>query len=115
MASVYLAYDRKHQRDVAIKVLQPDLAASIGSDRFLAEIQIVARLNHPHILGMHDSGEAGGFLYYVMPFVDGGSLRQRLFPANRLDLAEALAIAQPVSDALSYAHRMQVLHRDIKP
>src|SRR5215472_11215683 len=102
MASVYLAYDRKHQREVAIKVLLPFLAASIGSERFLAEIQIVARLNHPHILGMHDSGEAGGFLYYVMPFVDGGSLRQRLFPNRRLRLADALAVAQPVADALAY-------------
>ena len=115
MASVYLAYDRKHQREVAIKVLLPDLAASIGSDRFLTEIQIVARLTHPHILGMHDSGEAGGFLYYVMPFVEGGSLRQHLSGGRRLEPREALAIAQPVADALGYAHRMHVLHRDIKP
>jgi len=115
MASVYLAYDRKHQREVAIKVLLPDLAASIGSERFLTEIQIVARLNHPHILGMHDSGGADGFLYYVMPFVEGGSLRQRLHSGRRLEPREAFAIAQPVADALSYAHRTQVLHRDIKP
>jgi serine/threonine protein kinase/uncharacterized membrane protein len=115
MASVYLAHDRKHQREVAIKVLLPYLAASLGTDRFLNEIQIVARLNHPHILGLFDSGQAGGFLYYVMPFVDGGSLRQRLSNGQRLDLAAALAIAEPVADSLGYAHRMHVLHRDIKP
>jgi hypothetical protein len=78
MATVYLAWDRKHQREVAIKVLRPDLAASIGSERFLKEIQIAARLTHPHILGLHDSGEAAAFLYYVMPYIEGGSLRQRL-------------------------------------
>jgi len=115
MATVYLAWDRKHQRDVALKVLRPDLAASLGAERFLKEIQIAARLNHPHILALHDSGEAGGFLYYVMPYIDGASLRQRLEGGQRIDPAAALAIAAPVADALTYAHRMGVFHRDIKP
>jgi hypothetical protein len=115
MASVYLAHDARHQREVAVKVLLPGLAAIIGVERFLNEIQIVARLTHPHILAMHDSGEAGGFLYYVMPYIDGGSLRQRLEGGRRLPSGAALAIAAPVADALSYAHRMGVLHRDIKP
>jgi serine/threonine protein kinase len=115
MAAVYLAYDRKHYREVALKVLRPDLAASIGSERFLKEIQIAARLTHPHILALHDSGEAEGFLYYVMPYIDGGSLRQQLHEQRRLGVERALAIAAPVADALAYAHRMGVLHRDIKP
>ena len=115
MAAVYLAYDRKHLREVAIKVLRPDLAASLGAERFLKEIQIAARLTHPLILALHDSGESHGFLYYVMPFIDGGSLRQRLQQERRLDVRHALAIAGPVADALTYAHRMGVLHRDIKP
>jgi len=115
MATVHLAYDRRHQREVALKVLRPDLAASLGAERFLKEIQIAARLTHPHILALHDSGEAAGFLYYVMPYIDGASLRQRLEGGRRLGADEALAIAAPVQDALSYAHRMGVLHRDIKP
>ena len=115
MATVYLGYDRKHHRDVALKVLLPGLAASLGVERFLKEIQIAARLTHPHILAMHDSGEAGGFLYYVMPFIDGGSLRQRLVSERRLGAADVMTIAAPVADALDYAHRMGVLHRDIKP
>lgn len=115
MASVYLARDRKHQRDVAIKVLLPGLAELIGVERFLNEIQIVARLTHPHILAMHDSGEAGGFLYYVMPFIEGGSLRQQLGGGRSLSREAAFAIAIPVADALAYAHRMGILHRDIKP
>ena len=113
MATVYLADDKKHFRAVAIKVLLPGLAAFLGVERFLKEIQIAARLTHPHILALHDSGEAGGFLYYVMPFIDGGSLRQQL--DQRLSQQHVLAIAEPVGDALSYAHRMGVLHRDIKP
>jgi serine/threonine protein kinase len=115
MATVYLAYDYKHRRDVALKVLLPGLAAFLGVERFLKEIQIAARLTHPHVLALYDSGEAGGFLYYVMPYIDGGSLRQRLEGGRRLRTAEALAIAGPVGDALAYAHRMGVVHRDIKP
>ena len=97
MATVYLAGDRKHHRQVAIKVLRPDLAASLGAERFLQEIQIAARLTHPHILALHDSGEAGGFLFYVMPFIDGPSLRTRLEAERRFDLVEALDIASPVA------------------
>jgi len=117
MATVYLADDKKHYRAVALKVLLPGLAAFLGAERFLKEIQIAARLTHPHILALHDSGEAGGFLYYVMPYVEGGSLRQQLEgpPRRALSQAQALAIAEPVADALTYAHRMGVLHRDIKP
>src|SRR6059036_2597090 len=115
MATVYLADDKKHYRAVALKVLLPGLAAFLGAERFLKEIQIAARLTHPHILAMHDSGEAGGFLYYVMPFIDGGSLRQRLVSERRLGAADVMTIAAPVADALDYAHRMGVLHRDIKP
>ena len=115
MATVYLAADRKHRREVALKVLLPGLAAFLGAERFLREIQTAARLTHPHILALHDSGEAGGFLYYVMPYIEGASLRQRLQDARRLRGEHALAIAAPVADALSYAHRMGVLHRDIKP
>ena len=117
MATVYLADDKKHYRAVALKVLLPGLAAFLGAERFLKEIQIAARLQHPHILTLHDSGEAGGFLYYVMPYIDGGSLRQQLEgpPRRALSQAQALAIAEPVADALSYAHRQGVLHRDIKP
>jgi len=117
MATVYLADDKKHYRSVALKVLLPGLAAYLGAERFLKEIQIAARLSHPHILPLHDSGEAGGFLYYVMPYVEGGSLRQQLEgpPRRALTQEQALAIAEPVADALTYAHRMGVLHRDIKP
>jgi predicted Ser/Thr protein kinase len=115
MATVYLAADLKHHREVAIKVLRPDLAASLGAERFLKEIEIAARLTHPHILALHDSGEADGFLYYVMPYIEGGSLRQVLERERRLGVDRALEIAEPVADALGYAHRMGVLHRDIKP
>jgi serine/threonine protein kinase len=115
MATVYLAHDRKHDRAVAIKVFRPDLAASIGAERFLNEIQIAARLTHPHILPLHDSGEAEGFLYYVMPYIDGPSLRQRLEQEGRFRPPDALTIAARVADALGYAHRMGFFHRDIKP
>jgi serine/threonine protein kinase len=115
MATVYLAHDQRHEREVAVKVLRQDLAASLGAERFLKEIQIAARLTHPHILPVHDSGEAGGFLYYVMPFIDGPSLRQRLLVHGPLEVADVLGITSRVADALTYAHRMGVVHRDIKP
>ena len=115
MATVYLARDPKHHRDVAIKVLLPGLAAQLGAERFLREIETAARLTHPHILALHDSGELGGFLYYVSPYIDGGSLRQLCAGGRRLLPAEVLALAAPVADALTYAHRMGIVHRDIKP
>src|SRR5438132_669445 len=115
MATVYLAQDVRHHRSVAVKVLHPELALSLGSDRFLREIQIAARLQHPHIVPLYDSGQAGEFLYYVMPFVDGESLRQRLERERHLPLEEALKIARAVAAALDYAHRQQIVHRDIKP
>ncbi|MCZ6761323.1 MAG: serine/threonine-protein kinase [Gemmatimonadetes bacterium] len=115
MATVYLARDTKHRRDVAVKVLRTELAATLGVDRFLQEIEIVARLTHPHILPLHDSGEVEGILYFVMPFVDGESLRNLLNRQKRLPLVEALAIVKSVADALTYAHRKGVVHRDIKP
>src|SRR2546426_7662713 len=101
MATVYLADDEKHHRTVALKVLLPGLAAFLGVERFLKEIQIAAGLTHPHILALHDSGEAGGFLYYVMPYIEGGSLRQRLPGGRRLHVDEAPTLAAPVGDAPS--------------
>jgi tetratricopeptide (TPR) repeat protein len=115
MATVYLAQDHRHRRHVAIKILRPEVAASLGSQRFLREIQIAAHLTHPHILPLHDSGETGDLLYYVMPFVEGESLRERLDRAGALPLAEAIRITREVSDALAYAHRHGIVHRDIKP
>ncbi|HJQ66417.1 MAG TPA: protein kinase, partial [Gemmatimonadales bacterium] len=115
MATVYLAEDLKHHRHVAIKVLKPEIAAAIGPERFLREIKISAGLHHPHILALYDSGEAKGFLYYVMPFVDVESLRQRLYREKQLPIDDALQIAREVADALSYAHAHGVIHRDIKP
>jgi eukaryotic-like serine/threonine-protein kinase len=115
MATVYLARDVKHHRQVAIKVLHPELTAGLGTERFLREIRIEAGLQHPHILPLHDSGEADGFLYYVMPYVAGESLRQRLTRETRLPVEEALQLASDVADALGYAHEQGVVHRDIKP
>jgi tRNA A-37 threonylcarbamoyl transferase component Bud32 len=115
MATVFLARDLKHHRDVALKVLHAELAATLAAERFLREIEIAARLTHPHILPLHDSGEVDGLLFYVMPYVEGGSLRNLLVRERRLDLARCLAIVSPVADALGYAHRTGVVHRDIKP
>jgi serine/threonine-protein kinase len=115
MATVYLAHDVKHKRKVAVKVLRPELAAALGADRFLREIETTAQLHHPHILSLHDSGEAGGFLFYVMPFVEGESLRDRLDREKQLSVDQAVRIAREVADALSYAHSRGVIHRDVKP
>ena len=115
MATVYLARDLKHDRDVAIKVLHPDLAESLGRDRFLREIHLAAALTHPHILPLFDSGEAGGQMYYVMPSAEGASLRDQLDAKGQLPVDDAVRIASEVADALDYAHRHGVVHRDIKP
>jgi tetratricopeptide (TPR) repeat protein len=115
MATVYLAEDLKHSRQVAIKVLRPDLAQAIGPERFLREVGIAARLSHPHIVGLIDSGEAAGFLYYVMPYVEGISLRQKLQREGELPIPEAVRILRDIADALSHAHGQGVVHRDIKP
>ena len=121
MATVYLAEDVKHRRRVAVKVLRPELAASLGPQRFLREIEIAAQLSHPHVLPLLDSGQiptdqgGPGFLYYVMPFVDGESLRQRLAREGALPIGEAVRLLGEVTDALAHAHRRGVVHRDIKP
>jgi serine/threonine-protein kinase len=115
MAVVYRARDLKHDRLVAIKVFRPDLAAALGADRFLREIQVTAKLSHPHILPLHDSGEADGCLYYVMPLVDGETLADLLAREQQLPLPQAVEIAREVAEALSYAHSYGIVHRDIKP
>ena len=115
MATVYLAHDLRHERDVAIKVLHPDLGAALGGERFLAEIRTTARLQHPHILPLLDSGEASGLLYYVMPYVTGETLRARLDRERQLPIDDALRIAREVADALGDAHVHGIVHRDIKP
>jgi eukaryotic-like serine/threonine-protein kinase len=115
MATVYLAHDLRHDRDVAIKVLHPELAAALGSERFLSEIKTTAKLQHPHILPLLDSGEAGGQLFYVMPYVSGETLRSRLERERQLPIADALRIAREAADALGAAHALGIIHRDIKP
>jgi TolB-like protein len=115
MATVWLAQDLKHDRPVALKVLHPEFAAALGPERFLREVRITARLNHPHILALLDSGETDGIVYYAMPYVEGESLRDRLIREKQLRLDDALQIAREVADALSYAHAHGVIHRDIKP
>jgi len=115
MATVYLGRDVKHHRAVAIKVLRPELAAALGPERFVREIEIAAGLTHPHVLPLHDSGEADGFLYYVMPYVEGESLRDRLNREKQLSIDDATQIAREVASALAYAHSRDVVHRDIKP
>ena len=115
MATVYLAQDRRHDRPVALKVLHPDLAAALGPERFQREIRLAARLQHPHILSVHDSGEAAGFLWFTMPFVEGESLRSKLDREHQLPLEEAVRIAREAADALEYAHQHGIVHRDIKP
>src|SRR2546425_5607737 len=115
MATVYLARDLKHDRKVALKVLRPELAAVLGIERFLSEIRVTAHLQHPHILPLFDSGQAGGLIYYVMPHVEGESLRHRLEREKHLPIEEAVGLASSVASALDYAHRHGVIHRDIKP
>jgi eukaryotic-like serine/threonine-protein kinase len=115
MATVYLADDLKHQRQVAIKVMKPELASAIGHDRFLREIEIVARLNHPHVLPLFDSGADEGRLFYVMPYISGASLRARLDREKQLDLPEAVRLTREIASALGHAHRQGLVHRDIKP
>ena len=115
MATVYLAIDLRHDRRVALKVLHPELSSALGPDRFLREIKLVARLNHPHIVPLFDSGEAGGHLYYVMPVVEGETLRDRLLREGQIPVAESLQIVRGIASALDYAHRQNIVHRDIKP
>ena len=115
MATVYLADDLKHERKVALKVLKPELAAVVGAERFLAEIKTTANLTHPHILPLHDSGEADGFLFYVMPHIEGESLRERIDRERQLPVDEAVKITTDLAEALDYAHRHKIIHRDIKP
>src|SRR5690242_8860099 len=115
MATVYLARDLKHARDVAVKVVHPAVAAALGAERFLREIEIVAQLHHPHIVPLYDSGNADGELYYVMPYKDEPSLRQRLDRDGPLPVEDVVRILRDVCDALAYAHARGIVHRDIKP
>jgi serine/threonine-protein kinase len=115
MATVYLARDLRHDRNVAIKVLRDEVAESLARDRFIRETQLAARLNHPHVLPLYDSGEADGILYFVMPLMQGQTLRDRLDADGQLPIGAVLKLAIEVADALDYAHRQGVVHRDIKP
>ena len=115
MATVYLAEDVKHRRKVAVKVMRPDLAETLGADRFLREVEIAAQLSHPHILPVYDSGQADGLLYYVMPYVEGESLQERMTRESQLPVEDAMRIAKEVAEALAYAHERNIIHRDIKP
>ncbi len=115
MATVYLTQDLKHKRKVAVKVLRPELAAVLGAERFVQEIETTADLQHPHILPLFDSGEADGFLYYVMPFIEGETVRGKLNREKQLGVEEAVKIAESAAAALQYAHERDVVHRDIKP
>jgi eukaryotic-like serine/threonine-protein kinase len=115
MATVYLARDIRHKRPVALKVLHPELGAVLGTERFLREVETAAGLQHPHILPVFDSGEAGGLLWYAMPYVEGESLRERLKREVQLPVEDAIRLSREVAEALDYAHRHRVVHRDIKP
>ena len=112
---VYLAHDERHNRNVALKVLKAELAAVVGAERFLAEIETTAKLTHPHILPLHDSGEADGFLYFVTPYIEGDTLRDKIDREKQLSIEEALKITSEIAEALDHAHRHGVVHRDIKP
>ena len=115
MATVFLARDLRHKRMVAIKLLRPDLAIAIGPERFLREIQIAAGLSHPNILSIFDSGEVDGVLYYVMPYIEGETLRHRLLRESQLPVGEAVRIVREIAEGLGHAHRRGLVHRDIKP
>ncbi|HEV8267704.1 MAG TPA: serine/threonine-protein kinase, partial [Thermoanaerobaculia bacterium] len=115
MATVFLARDKKHDRQVAVKVLQPEFTTALGVERFLREVRITAQLQHPNILTLIDSGEAAGLAYYVMPFVEGESLRERLLWTKQLPILQSFRIVREVLSALAYAHGKGVVHRDIKP
>jgi eukaryotic-like serine/threonine-protein kinase len=115
MAVVYLARDLKHHRLVALKVLNPELGAVLGPERFMSEIQVMENLHHPNPLPLFDSGEAGGLLFYVMPYIEGEALRERLVRERQLGVDESIRIAAAIASALAYAHRHDVIHRDLKP
>ena len=115
MATVYLAHDLKHDRDVAIKVLKPELGAVLGAERFLSEIKVTANLQHPHLLPLFDSGDADGLLYYVMPFIEGETLRARLQREQQLPVDDTVRLVTSIAGALDFAHARGVVHRDLKP